>query len=415
MHQISIQIKHMNKQNIKIILSVAIFIGIFVSGYFMGKSSIPSSNYVALAGKAIPEDIAADGIKDSDFETFWEVWRLMDEKSPDSSEADSQERVYSATRGLVESLGDAYSSYFDPEESEYFNQNLAGEFSGVGMEVGMREGNIVVISPLKDTPSYKAGIKAGDFVLAVDGESITDMTIDQAVKIIRGEKGTEVVLTIFREGEKETQDITIVRDTIQVPTLETSIKDGVFIIELFSFSETSPVLFREALQEFIDSGEQYLILDLRGNPGGYLEASRDMASWFLPEGKIVVTEDYGDGEDLVHRSKGYDIFNENLKFVVLVDGGSASASEILAGAFQDHEIATLVGSQTFGKGSVQELIPVKGGGSLKITVAKWLTPNGLSISDNGLTPDVEVEVTLEDIEAEIDAQLDKAIEVVKSL
>ena len=415
MHQISIQIKHMNKQNIKIILSVAIFIGIFVSGYFMGKSSIPSSNYVALAGKAIPEDIAADGIKDSDFETFWEVWRLMDEKSPDSSEADSQERVYSATRGLVESLGDAYSSYFDPEESEYFNQNLAGEFSGVGMEVGMREGNIVVISPLKDTPSYKAGIKAGDFVLAVDGESITDMTIDQAVKIIRGEKGTEVVLTIFREGEKETQDITIVRDTIQVPTLETSIKDGVFIIELFSFSETSPVLFREALQEFIDSGEQYLILDLRGNPGGYLEASRDMASWFLPEGKIVVTEDYGDGEDLVHRCKGYDIFNENLKFVVLVDGGSASASEILAGAFQDHEIATLVGSQTFGKGSVQELIPVKGGGSLKITVAKWLTPNGLSISDNGLTPDVEVEVTLEDIEAEIDAQLDKAIEVVKSL
>ena len=415
MHQISIQIKHMNKQNIKIILSVAIFIGIFVSGYFMGKSSIPSSNYVALAGKAIPEDIAADGIKNSDFETFWEVWRLMDEKSPDSSEADSQERVYSATRGLVESLGDAYSSYFDPEESEYFNQNLAGEFSGVGMEVGMREGNIVVISPLKDTPSYKAGIKAGDFVLAVDGESITDMTIDQAVKIIRGEKGTEVVLTIFREGEKETQDITIVRDTIQVPTLETSIKDGVFIIELFSFSETSPVLFREALQEFIDSGEQYLILDLRGNPGGYLEASRDMASWFLPEGKIVVTEDYGDGEDLVHRSKGYDIFNENLKFVVLVDGGSASASEILAGAFQDHEIATLVGSQTFGKGSVQELIPVKGGGSLKITVAKWLTPNGLSISDNGLTPDVEVEVTLEDIEAEIDAQLDKAIEVVKSL
>jgi len=405
----------MNKQNIKIILSVAIFIGIFVSGYFMGKSSIPSSNYVALAGKAIPEDIAADGIKDSDFETFWEVWRLMDEKSPDSSEADSQERVYSATRGLVESLGDAYSSYFDPEESEYFNQNLAGEFSGVGMEVGMREGNIVVISPLKDTPSYKAGIKAGDFVLAVDGESITDMTIDQAVKIIRGEKGTEVVLTIFREGEKETQDITIVRDTIQVPTLETSIKDGVFIIELFSFSETSPVLFREALQEFIDSGEQYLILDLRGNPGGYLEASRDMASWFLPEGKIVVTEDYGDGEDLVHRCKGYDIFNENLKFVVLVDGGSASASEILAGAFQDHEIATLVGSQTFGKGSVQELIPVKGGGSLKITVAKWLTPNGLSISDNGLTPDVEVEVTLEDIEAEIDAQLDKAIEVVKSL
>jgi len=405
----------MNKQNIKIILSVAIFIGIFVSGYFMGKSSIPSSNYVALAGKAIPEDIAADGIKDSDFETFWEVWRLMDEKSPDSSEADSQERVYSATRGLVESLGDAYSSYFDPEESEYFNQNLAGEFSGVGMEVGMREGNIVVISPLKDTPSYKAGIKAGDFVLAVDGESITDMTIDQAVKIIRGEKGTEVVLTIFREGEKETQDITIVRDTIQVPTLETSIKDGVFIIELFSFSETSPVLFREALQEFIDSGEQYLILDLRGNPGGYLEASRDMASWFLPEGKIVVTEDYGDGEDLVHRSKGYDIFNENLKFVVLVDGGSASASEILAGAFEDHEIATLVGSQTFGKGSVQELIPVKGGGSLKLTVAKWLTPNGLSISDNGLTPDVEVEVTLEDIEAEIDAQLDKAIEVVKSL
>jgi carboxyl-terminal processing protease len=395
--------------------SITLFIGIFISGFFIGQRGIDSSENVALANKALPDYVLEEDLDEADFRVFWDVWKLIDDNFPDSTEVESQKRVYSATKGLVDSLGDHYSSFFDPEEADYFNQNLTGEFGGVGMEVGMREEGIVVISPLKDSPAYKAGILASDFVLAVDEESILDMSIEEAVQLIRGEVGTEITLTIFREGADASEDILIVRDIIQVPTIETEIKDGVFVISLFSFSENSPKLFREALQDFIDSKEQYLVLDLRGNPGGFLNAAQDMASWFLPEGKIVVTENYADGKEVSHRSKGYDVFNKNLRFVVLVNGGSASASEILAGALRDHGVVKIVGTQTFGKGSVQELIPVRGGGSLKITVAKWLTPDGLSISDSGLTPDFEVEITAEDIEADNDPQLDKAIEVVKNL
>jgi carboxyl-terminal processing protease len=405
----------LNKKNVLGVSSLLLIAGIFVGGFFLGKGAIDSSSSVALANKALPDYVLEEDFDESDFKVFWDVWKLIDDKYPNGTEVEFQDRVYSATKGLVDSLDDNYSSFFDPVESEYFNQNLAGEFGGVGMEVGIREGNITVISPLKDSPAQKAGILAGDYIIAVDGDSIAEMTIDEAVKIIRGEVGTEITLTIFREGDEGTKDIKIIRDIIEVPTIETEIKDGVFIISLFSFSETSPKLFRDSLQDFIDSKTEYLILDLRGNPGGFLNAAQDMASWFLPEGKVVVIEKYADGEDVIHRSKGYDVFNDNLKLVVLVNGGSASASEILAGALQDHDIATVVGSQTFGKGSVQELIPVRGGGSLKITVAKWLTPDGLSISDSGLTPDVEVEVTKEDIEADLDPQLAKAIETVKDL
>lgn len=403
-----------NKKNIITGVGVVFFLVIFVSGFYIGKNSASASDNIDLENKEIPSELA-EQISEKDFEVFWNVWKLIDEKFPNSSEIDSESRIYAATKGLVESLGDDYSSFFDPVESEYFTQNLAGEFGGVGMEVGVKNDTVMVISPLKDSPAYKAGIKAGDYVLAVDGESIVGLSIDEAIKLIRGEAGTEVTLKIFRDGDEDSKEITITRDIIQVPTIKTNIKDDVFVIELFSFSENSPKLFQEALQEFIDSGKKHLILDLRGNPGGFLEAARDMASWFLPEGKVVVTESFSSGEDVAYRSKGYDIFNENLKFVVLVDGGSASASEILAGAFQDYKIAKIVGSQTFGKGSIQELIPVPGGGSLKVTIAKWFTPNGISISENGLTPDVVIDVTKEDIEKDSDTQLEKAIEVVKGL
>jgi carboxyl-terminal processing protease len=386
---------------------------IFFFGFYTGRSQYSSYDYVTLKNKEVP--IHLEDIDNTDFEVFWDVWKLIDDKYPNAEKIAKEDRVFAAVKGLVDGLGDDYSSFFDPVESEYFSQNLSGEFGGVGMEVGVRDGLITVITPLKDSPAYKAGLLAGDIILEIDGEAVGDKTIDEVVKIIRGEKGTEVTLTIYREGEEDTQEFTVVRDTIEVPTIRTDVKDGVFIIELFSFSESSPTLFREALQEFIDSDEQYLILDLRGNPGGYLEAARDMASWFLPEGKTIVTEEFANGDTVNYRSKGYDIFNENLKFVVLVDGGSASASEILAGAFQDYGIAEIVGAQTFGKGSVQEFIPIRSGGSLKITVANWLTPEGISISEGGLTPDVEVEFIKEEAEEGRDSQLEKAIEVVKGI
>jgi len=281
------------------------------------------------------------------------------------------------------------------------------------MEVGLKDKTLTVVAPLKDTPAYRADIKSGDKILKIDDKVTTGMSVEESIKLIRGPKGTTVTLTIFRAGLNQPKEIKIVRDTINVPTLDTEVrKDGIFVIKLYSFSANSPSLFRNAMKQFVNSGSNKLILDLRGNPGGYLDASIDMASWFLKGGKIVATEDYGNNRSpVVFRSKGYDVFNEKLKFVILIDGGSASASEILAGAMKDHNRAKLVGTQSFGKGSVQEVIDVTPDTILKITVAKWLTPNGNSISEKGLTPDYVVEITEKDLNNKVDPQMNKAVEL----
>ena len=282
----------------------------------------------------------------------------------------------------------------------------------------MTDDVLTVIAPLKDTPAEKAGVQAGDKIIAIDDTFTAKLTVDESVNLIRGEGGTPVKLTIVRDGEKEPIEIEIIRGRIEIPTIKTTSRDdGIFVIELYSFTATSPALFKNALREFIKSGDNRLVLDLRNNPGGYLDAAVDIASWFLPVGKIVVRETSRDPalEEKVYRSKGYDIFNKNLKFVILINQGSASASEILAGALSEYGKATLVGEKSFGKGSVQELIPIDKNSSLKITVAKWLTPNGVSISKNGLTPDIKVEFTKEDFEAKKDPQLEKAVEVLKNM
>ncbi|MEK7069411.1 MAG: S41 family peptidase, partial [Patescibacteria group bacterium] len=236
---------------------------------------------------------------------------------------------------------------------------------------------------------------------------------EQAVKLIRGEKGTTVTLMIFRNGFKEPKEFKITRDIINVPTLDTEIRtDEIFVIKLYSFSENSANLFNKAMKKFIESRSKKLLLDLRGNPGGYLDAAVDISSWFLPGGKVVVTEDYGGNEKpKVFRSRGYNVFPEDSKFVILINSGSASASEIVAGAMQDHKRAKLVGEQSFGKGSVQEVIDITKNTILKITVAKWLTPNGHLIHEKGLTPDYKVEMTKKDFDEKKDPQMDKAIEL----
>jgi carboxyl-terminal processing protease len=222
-----------------------------------------------------------------------------------------------------------------------------------------------------------------------------------------------VRLTVLNEGSNLPKELKILREVISIPTLDTELRpDGIFVIKLYSFSANSPKLFRGAIKEFAESKTDKLILDLRGNPGGYLNAAVDMSSWFLPSGKVIVTEDYGGNQDQeVFRSKGYDVFSDKLKFVILIDEGSASASEILAGAMQDYAKAKLVGAQSFGKGSVQEVIDVTKDTLLKITVAKWLTPNGTSISKKGLTPDYAVPMTAEDKKSNKDPQMDKAVEI----
>jgi carboxyl-terminal processing protease len=354
-----------------------------------------------------------------DFAPFYKAWNLLDERfvaansaTTTTEKASSEDLLWGAIAGLTKSYGDPYTVFLPPEDKEIFEDDIRGSFGGVGMEIGMQDDVLTVVAPLKDSPAEKAGLFAGDKIIRIDGESTEGKTVEEGVRNIRGEIGTKVVLTIARKGVEKFFDVEIVRNTIRIPTLESEIRaDGIFVIELYNFGATSPNEFRNALRGFLLSESNKLLLDLRGNPGGYLEASVDIASWFLPTGKLVVQEHFGEGKSpRFYRSKGYNVFDPHAKMAILVNQGSASASEILAGALQDHKVGTLIGEKTFGKGSVQELVDVTSKTSLKITIAQWLTANGRSISDGGLTPDIEVELTAEDFENERDPQKVRAIE-----
>lgn len=402
----------LRKHSALIVLGLVIAISSYSLGFRQGESAL---------SVAVP-DIENQGEGQPtavDFSPFWKAWNLISEKYVPASttleRVEDQDKVYGAIEGLANSLGDPYTVFFPPVESEMFASEVRGNFSGVGMEVLAQEGSITVVAPLKDSPAARAGIQAGDKVIRIDGKTTSGLSTEDAVGLIRGEKGTIVLLTLFREGAKEPFEVSIIRDTINLPVINTEVIGGdVFKIDLYSFSENSPNLFRGALREFITSGADKLILDLRGNPGGYLEASIDMASWFLASSKVIVSEDFGGRQESRHyRSRGYDIFKDDLKFVILVDKGSASASEILAGALYEHGRAILVGDTTFGKGSVQELIDITPETSLKVTVARWLTPKGNSISEKGITPEFVVPYTATDRTAGKDPQLEKALEILR--
>lgn len=386
------------------VLLVTLF---FILGIYVGDKNRPAIDKVFLNNKEALTTTQAD------FSPFWKAWNTINEKYPKANKITDQNRVYGAISGLIGSLNDPYSVFFSPDEAKSFEDEIAGNFSGIGMEVGIKDKILTVIAPLKDTPAYKANIKPGDKILKIDKTITNDLNIEKAIKLIRGEKGTAVTLTIFREGNKEPIEVKIIRDIINIPTLDTELrKDGIFVIKLYSFSANSANLFRDAMRQFTASGTDKLLLDLRGNPGGYLEAAVDISSWFLPGGKIIVTEDYGNNKKQeIFRSKGYDIFSDKLKFVILIDNGSASASEILAGAMQDYGRAKLVGEKSFGKGSVQEAIKITPDTLLKITVAKWLTPNGNLIAEKGLTPDYQVNFNKKNNDKKNDSQIDKAIEL----
>lgn len=399
----------MLKKIIYAVAVIALLIGIFSGGAFFGYSQRPAVEKITeLFNKETPKPANVD------FSPFWTAWNEINSKYVSRDNLDDQKRVWGAIQGMVESLGDPYTTFFPPEETKIFKENISGDFEGVGMEIAVKKGILTVVSPLKGTPADKAGIKAGDKILKIGDKITTDMTADQAVQLIRGPRGTDVKLTIFRDDQDKPIEISITRDVIKIPVLDTETKPGgIFVIKLYNFSGNSASAFRNALREFITSGNNKLILDLRNNPGGYLELAVENTSWFLPAGKVVVREKFANGDEELYRSKGYDIF-EKLPMVILVNEGSASASEIMAGALQEHGIAKLVGEKTFGKGSVQELVQITSDTSLKITIAKWLTPNGRSISDEGLMPDVEVKLTEEDFEASKDPQMDKAIEIISN-
>lgn len=387
-----------------VLLVIAAYIGGFSAGMSKVNSEVPSTVINAGTNEEI------------DFSAFWKAWNVLNEKfvavATSTKPSTNETKLWGSIEGLAASYGDPYTVFFPPVESSNFEEEISGNFEGVGMEIGLKDDFLTVVAPLKNSPAYKAGILAGDKILKIDDKVTAGLSVEEAVKIIRGKKGTKVTLTIAREGEKEPREISVVRDVINIPTIDTELtKEKVFVIRLYNFSAISADLFRAALREFAVSGTQKLVLDVRGNPGGYLEAAVDMASWFLPSGDVIVREDFGGKRDeIVHRSRGYNVFNKNLEMVILIDGGSASASEILAGALNEHGVAKLVGAKTFGKGSVQELVKITGETSLKVTIARWLTPDGLSISDGGLKPDIETKRTAEDFKAGKDPQLDRAIE-----
>ncbi len=401
-----------NNRYVSVLISVVIVVAIFAAGFYTGERQISSREpSIILNGNSEGK---------ADMAPFWKVWNILDEKfapaSSTSTPVKPEDKIWGAAAGLAASYGDPYTVFFPPVESKAFEEEISGSFGGVGMEIAIQDGTLTVVSPIKGTPAYTAGVKPGDKIISIDDKPALNMNTDEAIKLIRGEAGTKVKITFARKGVDGPIVKEITRAAIEIPTVNTRVvSDDVFVIELYNFSAISPGAFRKALREFVESGKPNLVLDLRNNPGGYLEAALDMASWFLPSGKLVVTEDFGGKrENVVYKSKGYDVFNDKLKFVILINEGSASASEILAGALSQHGKATLIGQKSFGKGSVQELVPVTDSTSLKVTVAHWLTPNGTSISKNGIMPQIVVKVTPENTKDGNDPTMDAAVKFLHS-
>jgi carboxyl-terminal processing protease len=370
-------------------------------------------------GQKPPSGTVTD--KNIDFAEFWNVWTDLKAhfyKQP----VDDKTLFYGALRGMTEAVGDPYTNYFEPVDAAEFSNDLKGEFSGIGAEIGTKDGELQIVAPLPDSPAEKAGVKARDRILKIDGEESLTMPVEEAVSKIRGPKGTTVTLHLGRlpEGSAtgtkaipQTFDVTITRDTIVVHSVKVVSKEnGIYVIEIHNFNSDTEEGFTKAVDEVVQKNAKGVIIDVRNNPGGYLDKAISVAGEWLPDQLVVQQRERG---TITERYKGTGRGKlKGIKTVVLINEGSASASEILAGALQDSGTATIVGKTSFGKGSVQDYLEYADGSALKVTIAEWLTPNGRSIAHEGIKPDVEVEVTPEDINAERDAQLEKAIELLRT-
>ena len=350
---------------------------------------------------------------DANFALFWEAWYKLKSKHIDAPGTGDQDFVYGAIAGLAGTFKDPHTSFFEPVEAEQFNQDVRGSFGGIGAEIGMRDDRLTIIAPLKGSPAEKAGLMSGDLVLKVDETNIDGFNLTEAIDLIRGEVGTKVVLNIFRESSGKAENITITRGNIKVPTLDIAFYDDDEIarISLYSFNQNAPSVFYEAVGKALSQGSKGLVLDLRDNPGGFLEVANNLAGWFLEDGTLVVSERFRSGDDSQFLASGNGALKD-MPAVVLINQGSASASEILAGALRDQRQIKLVGKKSFGKGTVQELVELSDKSNLKITVAKWVLPNGHILTE-GLEPDFDVDFTQEDFDAGIDPQLEKALEVLR--
>ncbi len=346
-----------------------------------------------------------------------EVYKYLDVEYLDFENVNKKDMEYGLARGLVDSLGDPYSEFLDPEQSAEFTQSLEGNLIGIGAELTREEDMIMVVSPLRKSPAEKAGLLPKDIILAVDDESVVDETTFEAVQRIRGEEGTAVKLSIWRESTQENLDIHITREEIHVPSVEwewtENRADGIVHLTINAFNEKTSKEFFENMYTILYKNPKGLIIDLRYNGGGYLDDAVDVTSYFLEPEKVIVdvrgrtffTNQTLTASDIQN--------NTTLPVVVLVNEGTASAAEIMAGALKDHGRAKIIGNQTYGKGTVQELVELSDGSTLRVTIAEWFTPNGVCINKEGITPDEFVAFTPEDIEQEKDVQLLRAIQILK--
>lgn len=407
----------LNRKTLPIIVLTALALG-FVGGVLFVQSRTSP-------GTGLQQLVNIDNGKPNevDFSLFWKVYNDLNAKYVDKGKVDPQKITYGAISGLVNSIGDPYTVFFEPVTSKKFQEEITGSFGGVGIEIGKRNNILTVIAPLKDTPAFKAGIKAGDKILKIDTKPTINLAIEEAVNMIRGKKGTKVILTIQTETNLP-RDVELTRDGIKVPTIEWKLMEQgrkkIAYLQIYSFNQTVDSEFKKASEEILKSNANALIIDLRNNPGGLLDSAINLAGWFLDKNQIVVSEVFRDGTRNEFRSDG----NASLKqypTVILMNGGSASASEILAGALHDNRKVKIVGEKSFGKGSVQELQKYGDGSSLKVTIAKWFTPAGISISEKGIEADIKITLPEKDLtggKIEIstpgkDPQLDKAIETLR--
>jgi carboxyl-terminal processing protease len=346
---------------------------------------------------------------DVDFKLFWEMWSLMKEKYYTQPIKD-KDLFYGAMAGLAGSVGDPYTTFFPPKQAEDFQQSLTGKFEGIGAEIGIKDEQLQIVAPLPDTPAEKAGILAGDLILKIDGTDTAGMSVEKAVSLIRGDKGTKVTLNLFRPDTKKPPfDVTLTRDEIQVKSVRTStLANGqVSVIEVTHFNGDTEDGFSRAVTEILKKKPKGIILDLRNNPGGFLQTSLSMAGEWI--GQQVVVKERRQGKIVAELPGPNDARLKGIPTIVLVNQGSASASEIVAGALQDYGAAQLLGTKTFGKGSVQDYETLSDGSGVKITIAEWLTPKERTINKTGLVPDITIDRTYDDYASKRDPQLDRAV------
>lgn len=390
-------------------LAIVLLSASFLSGFYVSKTSDDNANENKLLAYSTGNE--ASTTEELSFNLYWEVWNKLRTEYVNKNKLTDADMFYGSLKGLASSVGDPYTIFMTPQENKEFFEDMSGSFEGIGAELGIKDGIITVVAPIAGMPAEKAGLKAGDKIYSIDGTATLGMSIDEAVRLIRGPKGTKVTLTVIHPNSDKSEDVVIERDVIVIKSVKYELrKDNIAVISIYSFGDDTANLFNDAVKQTLLDNPKGIILDLRNNPGGYLDVAVSIASDWVKEGPIVA-EQFSGGKRNEYPSTGSSRL-ASFPTVVLINGGSASASEILAGALRDYKKATIVGTTSFGKGSVQSIEPLSNGSSLKVTVANWLTPAGDFINEKGIDPDVEVKFTDKDIEDKNDVQMNKAAELI---